>query len=247
MSKRLCRKCGGEIPTRKIIDGKVRNFQNRKFCLICSPFGSRNTKSDDPSRPSKTLSNYKNWTDDQKLLHGARVYKKGIERKIKLIEMAGGKCKQCGYDKCMRALSFHHRDRKTKKFSLRLNELWSKSWETIVDEFNKCELLCVRCHIEEEDKFSKINQNNYKEVIEKLSKKYWPKKEKKKRLCEQCGKEISKSAKRCEKCYKHKRRKIKNRPNKEIILKQINELGYCGTGRLYGVSDNAIRKWIKQF
>lgn len=41
-----------------------------------------------------------------------------------------------------------------------------------------------------------------------------------------------------------KRRKV-NRPNIDVILKDIRELGYVGTGRKYGVSDNAIRKWIK--
>jgi hypothetical protein len=35
------------------------------------------------------------------------------------------------------------------------------------------------------------------------------------------------------------------RPDKEIILKDVEELGYSATGRKYGVSDNAIRKWLK--
>lgn len=39
------------------------------------------------------------------------------------------------------------------------------------------------------------------------------------------------------------RRKI-DRPNKDILIKEIKELGYCGTGRKYNVSDNAIRKWL---
>jgi hypothetical protein len=37
------------------------------------------------------------------------------------------------------------------------------------------------------------------------------------------------------------------RPEKEVLLKQIDELGYCGTGRIYNVSDNAIRKWVKAY
>ena len=35
------------------------------------------------------------------------------------------------------------------------------------------------------------------------------------------------------------------RPPQEQLLKEIEELGYSGTGRKYGVSDNAIRKWKK--
>ena len=40
----LCRKCETPFPVKKEIDGKVRNLQNRKYCLTCSPFGSGNTK-----------------------------------------------------------------------------------------------------------------------------------------------------------------------------------------------------------
>jgi hypothetical protein len=35
------------------------------------------------------------------------------------------------------------------------------------------------------------------------------------------------------------------RPDKEILLIDVKELGYTGTGRKYGVSDNAIRNWLK--
>jgi hypothetical protein len=40
-------------------------------------------------------------------------------------------------------------------------------------------------------------------------------------------------------------RKVKDRPSIDILLIDIKELGYSGTGRKYGVSDNAIRKWVK--
>ena len=33
--------------------------------------------------------------------------------------------------------------------------------------------------------------------------------------------------------------------DKDTLLKDVEELGYTGTGRKYGVSDNAVRKWIK--
>jgi Zn finger protein HypA/HybF involved in hydrogenase expression len=42
-----------------------------------------------------------------------------------------------------------------------------------------------------------------------------------------------------------KLRKVKDRPSKEILLKEVDQLGYSATGRKYGVSDNAIRKWLK--
>lgn len=35
------------------------------------------------------------------------------------------------------------------------------------------------------------------------------------------------------------------RPNKDILLLEVEELGFVGVGRKYGVSDNSIRKWLK--
>lgn len=44
--------------------------------------------------------------------------------------------------------------------------------------------------------------------------------------------------------YTIRQRKTK-RPEYEILLDDIKNLGYVKTGKKYGVSDNAIRKWLK--
>lgn len=59
-----------------------------------------------------------------------------------------------------------------------------------------------------------------------------------------CGKPITNGAYNCPKCFNEKKRKI-IRPNVKTLQKNIKMLGFVGTGKLYGVSDNAIRKWIK--
>ena len=41
-------------------------------------------------------------------------------------------------------------------------------------------------------------------------------------------------------------RKVKRPPYKQLI-QEISKLGYTGTGRKYGVSDNSIRKWKKYY
>ena len=41
-----------------------------------------------------------------------------------------------------------------------------------------------------------------------------------------------------------KRRKT-SRPPLDEIIKLVDEKGYSETGRMFGVSDNAVRKWIK--
>lgn len=74
-----------------------------------------------------------------------------------------------------------------------------------------------------------------------------------KKKCTKCNIQIKHKGKFCRNCYgeelqgkpKFNTRKVKNRPDEKQLFKDINELGYCGTGRKYGVSDNAIRKWLK--
>jgi hypothetical protein len=63
--------------------------------------------------------------------------------------------------------------------------------------------------------------------------------------CVDCGCEIYKYSKRCVMCNGKNRIK-KDMPNYEILKEQILKFGYCGTGRIYGVSDNTIRKWLKR-
>lgn len=144
VNNRQCRKCNDRIPNNICIDGKQRSLSNRKFCLQCSPFGKHNT--------SKTLTisgkKYRDWSQDKKKKHIKTILAKGEVRKLKLIELLGGKCKYCGYSKCISALCFHHLNPVDKLFGLSKNNLWSKSWENILQEASKCELLCVRCHAE---------------------------------------------------------------------------------------------------
>ena len=73
------------------------------------------------------------------------------KRRKRLREMAreykGGKCTICGYDKCQRALSFHHLDPKQKNFGISMSGL-TRSWDKIKKEIDKCILFCANCHME---------------------------------------------------------------------------------------------------
>lgn len=42
-----------------------------------------------------------------------------------------------------------------------------------------------------------------------------------------------------------KQRKVKNRPSYEDLLKDVNSMPMTSVGKKYGVSDTAVRKWIK--
>lgn len=62
---------------------------------------------------------------------------------------------------------------------------------------------------------------------------------------DECGKEITKNAKRCEICEKIKQRKVKDRPSKEELILMIKESSLEAVGRKYNVSGNAVKKWLK--
>lgn len=71
--------------------------------------------------------------------------------KHKLIEYKGGKCQICGYNKCEGALQFHHRNPKEKEFALsqiNLNDT-DITIDKIIEEIDKCDLLCANCHAEQ--------------------------------------------------------------------------------------------------
>jgi len=38
-----------------------------------------------------------------------------------------------------------------------------------------------------------------------------------------------------------------DRPSLDRLTLDIEELGYAGAGRKYGVSDNAVRKWVRWY
>lgn len=62
--------------------------------------------------------------------------------------------------------------------------------------------------------------------------------------CE-CGKEIKRASKRCPSCDKIKQRKVKDRPSVDELILMIKESSLEAVGRKYGVSGNAVKKWIK--
>lgn len=65
--------------------------------------------------------------------------------------------------------------------------------------------------------------------------------------CERCFKpKVKNKCRICPQCSSISQRKSP-RPSLDILLNEVQELGYCATGRKYGVTDNAIRKWIKSY
>jgi IS30 family transposase len=70
------------------------------------------------------------------------------DKKAKLVDYKGGCCQRCGYNKNIKALQFHHRNPKEKDFQISGTSL---SYEKLLKEVDKCDLLCANCHIEVHD------------------------------------------------------------------------------------------------
>jgi hypothetical protein len=78
-----------------------------------------------------------------------KVMARRRQLKTILVAEAGGGCALCGYDRCLRALNFHHVDPETKRFGLGERGL-TRALNVLRDEAQKCVLLCSNCHMEME-------------------------------------------------------------------------------------------------
>lgn len=115
------------------------------------------------------------------------------------------------------------------------------SFEKIIDEVSKCQLLCSNCH--RKKTAEQFNYPEHHKIKIKLKKEVLPSLQ-----CVDCGIKISRSAYRCDPCQKKTTRFVENRPSLEQIMKDKEELGTnVKVGHKYGVSEACIRKWIKQY
>src|SRR6266404_3820447 len=74
------------------------------------------------------------------------VSKRRRDLKKRAVEYKGGKCYLCGYDRCLDALSFHHRDEQ-KDFGIGAKG-YTRSWDSVRKELDRCLLMCANCHAE---------------------------------------------------------------------------------------------------
>jgi hypothetical protein len=68
--------------------------------------------------------------------------------------------------------------------------------------------------------------------------------------CKNCGTKIRSKSTLCKRCSLlpsncKRKRKVENRPSLRKLLCEVKRCGYVRIGKKYGVSDNAVRKWIQ--
>lgn len=166
------------------------------------------------------------------------VMKSQRRKKYFAAQQFGGKCQICGYDKCISALQFHHIDPSTKKYSPSY-VIMRKKWEVAFAELQKCILVCANCHVEIHYNDLDISQivtsaKTYDLECQRCNKPFQTKQPEQK----YCG--VT--------CQSISRRKVKIEPNKSDLKKLIeSKTPWTKIGKMYGVSDNAMRKWAKKF
>lgn len=154
---RTCDICGDVVPYKLYIGDKVVLLGSRKRCLECTPYKSRADRQATPPIPEggrvcercgKDLTNKKYATKDLRICVDCYCTARRREIKRRAVDLKGGKCERCGYNKSMAALVFHHKDGSDKTFNVAGS---ARAWYKIVNEIRKCELLCANCHAELHD------------------------------------------------------------------------------------------------
>jgi hypothetical protein len=162
-------------------------------------------------------------------------------RKREVVDAFGSKCSVCGYDKCLDAMHFHHTDPLIKENNpTKIINQWNtkRSIEQLQKE--KVVLLCANCHAE-------AHSEEYDYQLDKLLN---PIIETECKSCHTLFHQIDSPTKRKQKycsdeCAKVGIRKVKDRPSKEELIELLEKFSYVRVGKMFGVSDNAIRKWLK--
>lgn len=115
--------------------------------------------SSDPQIRSENLRNRKLATYYRNKDNNYYKYK-FLRKKIVCLKYKGVfKCQECGYDKNVGNLSFHHRDKDDKKYKA-LTRI--ANIEELIKELDKCDVLCNNCHGEVH------NQHTQNKNIEEL-------------------------------------------------------------------------------
>lgn len=166
-------------------------------------------------------------------------------RKQNLVRACGAKCCICGYNKAISALEFHHISPEEKEYGIGAKGT-CHNIEQDIAEIRKCVLVCANCHREiHEGLYAEIDLKSFQYFDEDVIYTLTHPKTKELKQCIECGKPIRYDNKSgiCLDCSRIKQRKVINRPDRDTLKILIQQYPFTQIGVMYGVSDNAIRKW----
>lgn len=109
-------------------------------------------------------------------------------------------------------------------------EVHHKDGNHLNNDINNIELLCPNCHAKTDSYRGRKNKRSEK------------------KYCKYCGKEVSKWSVNfvCQECSHKRQRKIEW-PSKEELLEYFNNKNISEISRIYGVSFQTVKKWLKRY
>ena len=175
-------------------------------------------------------------------------------RKENLIQVMGGKCAICGYQKNHGALEFHHLIPEQKSYGIAAQGT-CHNLQRDLEEVHKCILVCANCHREiHAGDYSLKELQHYQYYDDTFAEALLIENQKKQGLikesfyCLKCGKEITKDSQSglCGECVR-KAKRVCERPSREELKNLIRTTPFTQIAKQYNVSDNAIRKWCDSY
>jgi DNA-binding transcriptional regulator YiaG len=181
-----------------------------------------------------------------KIQYNSYDYQKnrGLQRKVFLINLRGGKCEKCPYDKNIASLEFHHLNPNEKDDSLDMRHLSNRTMKWILEEFEKCIVLCANCHREEHH--PDLESNIVSKRLSEFKFKSFEQKTNNKPKCLDCKIEINYTYKRCKNCNDIQKRKVKNRPSTTEIKELRTKFSLDEIAIQYNVSRRTISRWLNK-
>ena len=166
---------------------------------------------------------------------------RGLKRKLHLIDLRGGRCEKCGYNKNIAGFDFHHKDPTQKKVRLDMRKLSNSKMELILEEFEKCELLCANCHREEHS--PELGLDKVRLLMESVDDRINTIRDINKPNCVDCGVKINYTSTRCKSCSYKNKRKVE-RPDLILLQEELDTNGVTWCSKKYGVSRESIYRWL---
>ena len=150
--------------------------------------------------------------------------------KIALVKAFGGKCQYCNQEFSEVVFDFHHLNPKEKSFGLASGST-TRAKSAYAEEAKKCCMLCANCHrLVENGEFDNstlscnFNKDIYYATLEELTNKQ-----------------------KRNSTYEEKQKAHERKPDRETLKSLIRKTPFKHIGDMFGVSDNAIRKWCRSY
>ncbi|MES2462548.1 MAG: HNH endonuclease [Armatimonadota bacterium] len=154
------------------------------------------------------------------MAEGISVQSWGLKRRLLTAGLLKEECQECGLGP----------EWNSKRLYLHLDHINGSHTDNRIENLR---LLCPNCHSQTENYAGRKSYEGRQNRARRI-------------CCPSCGelKPENGIGRVCAHCSAVRQRKTE-RPTETVLRQQVETAGYTGTGRIYGVSDNTIRKWLR--